>query len=412
MSTRERPTWLVAKREIVEATRTTSFRLTLLISAVALAAIIVIGNLGDDGPTTQDVVVVGGSGETTAGIADLASVSGLTVDVTTAPDDDVARTLLEDGDADVVVAADGRRLTTLEPVDLTGGSDRARLLNVLRADLALGNGLRDAGLTAEQAAQVRDAPPPQVESVRAEDPDEIDSSRLATATITNILLFIMLQSYGQWVLTGVTREKASRVVEVLLAVITPRQLLVGKIFGIGVVALLHAAVLIVTAFVTTRIVGVDLTDGLALGDLALAGVWFVLGYALYCGAYAAAGSLASRVEDAQSVAFPIMLPLLFGYIVSFSVAGGASTLLWVLAFVPPTAVVAMPTLYAIGAAPGWMVAVSMGLTVVAILLVAALAVKIYERSVLHSGKRLGWKEAFRRPSEIGPATSRHPVTVD
>ena len=81
----------------------------------------------------------------------------------------------------------------------------------------------------------------------------------------------------------------------------------------------------------------------------------MLGYALYCGAYAAAGSLVSRVEDAQSVAFPVMLPLLFGYIVSFSAAGGASTLLWVLAFFPPTAVVAMPTLYAIGEAPVWAV---------------------------------------------------------
>jgi ABC-2 type transport system permease protein len=411
MPARERPTWLVAKREIAEATRTTSFRLTLVISAVALAAIIVIANLGDDGPTTQDVVVVGASGET-AGIEDLAASSGLTIAVTTAPDEQVARSLLEDGDADVVVAAGGTRLTTLEPVDLGGDSDRARLLNVLRGGLALDNGLRDAGLTPEQAARVRDAQPPDVDSIRGEDPDEIDSSRVATAAITNILLFIMLQSYGQWVLTGVTREKASRVVEVLLAVITPRQLLVGKVLGIGVVALVHAAVLIATAFVTTRIVGVDLTDGLAPGDLALSGVWFVLGYALYCGAYAAAGSLVSRVEDAQTVAFPVMLPLLFAYIVSFSAAGGASTLLWVLAFIPPTAVVAMPTLYAIGEASAWMVAVSMGLTVVAVLLVAALAAKIYERSVLHSGKRLGWKEAFRRPSEIAPATPRRAVTVD
>jgi ABC-2 type transport system permease protein len=412
MPAREHPTWLVAKREILEATRTTSFRLTLLISAIALAAIIVIANLGSDDPTTQDVVVVGGSGETVAGIEALAAIPGMLVEVTSAPDDAAAAVMLEDGDADVVVAADGSRLTTLEPVDLDADSDRARLLNVLLANLALDNGLREAGLTPEEAARVRDAPPPAVESIRGEDPDEIDSSRLATATITNILLFIMLQSYGQWVLTGVTREKASRVVEVLLSVITPRQLLVGKVVGIGLVALLHAAVLIVTAFATTRIVGVDLTEGLALGDLALSGVWFVLGYALYCGVYAAAGSLVSRVEDAQSAAFPIMLPLLFGYFASFSVAEGANTLLWVLAFIPPTAVVAMPTLYAIGEAPVWMVGVSMGLTVLAILLVGALAAKIYERSILHSGKRLGWKEALRRSSEIAPAKPRSAVTAD
>ena len=55
--------------------------------------------------------------------------------------------------------------------------------------------------------------------------------------VTNILLFLMLQMYGSWVLTAVTREKASRVVEVLLAVITPRQLLIGKVLGIGIVAL-------------------------------------------------------------------------------------------------------------------------------------------------------------------------------
>jgi ABC-2 type transport system permease protein len=410
MAARERPMWLVARREIVEALRTTSFRLTLAISAIALAAIIVIANLGDDGPSTQDVVVAGADADARVdGLERLGAAAGLTLDVTAAPDDAAARALVDDGDADVAVSSDGTRLTTREPVDLGGESDLARLLNVMRANLALDNGLRAAGLSPEQAAEVRQTPPPEVDSVRGEDPDEVDTSRIATATITNILLFIMLQTYGQWVLTGVTREKASRVVEVLLSVITPRQLLDGKIIGIGIVALVHAAVLIVTAFVTTRIMGVDLTDGIAAGDLALAGLWFVLGYALYCGAYAAAGSLVSRVEDAQSAAFPIMLPLLFGYIVSFSAVGGASTLLWVLAFFPPTAVVAMPTLYAIGEAPGWMMAVSMALTVGAIFLVAALAAKIYERSVLHSGKKLSWKEALRRPREIVAPSSPHAV---
>ena len=139
--------------------------------------------------------------------------------------------------------------------------------------------------------------------------------------------------------------------------ITPRQLLIGKILGIGIVALDPRR----------RADRRGARDDAGHGrrphqrrrrpaTSPSAAVWFVLGYALYCSAYAAAGSLVSRVEDAQSVAFPIMLPLLFGYIVSFSAAGGASTLLWVLAFIPPTAVVAMPTLYAIGAAEPWMVA--------------------------------------------------------
>jgi len=195
-------------------------------------------------------------------------------------------------------------------------------------------------------------------------------------------------------------------------VIRPKQLLIGKVIGIGAVALAHAAVLIVVALVTTQVMDVDIASGIAPGDLALSAVWFVLGYSLYCNAYAAAGSLVSRVEDAQTVAFPIMLPLLFGYIVSFSIAGGASTLLWVLAFIPPTAVVAMPTLYAAGDAPLWAVGVSMALTVAAIIAVAMLAARIYERSVLRTGRKLSWREAFRSPREIESRTTASAVTAD
>ena len=316
-----------------------------------------------------------------------------------------------DGDADVAITADGARILTEDELDLTSGSSRATLVSVLRADLALENGLRAAGLSPEQAAEVRSTPPPDVEALAAEPDDEVDAERVGTALVTNILLFLMLQTYGSWVLTAVTREKASRVVEVLLAVITPRQLLIGKVLGIGIVALIHAAVLIATALVATRVMGVDLTSGIAPGDLAIALVWFALGYALYCGAYAAAGALVPRMEDAQGAAFPIMLPLLFAYIVSFSAAGGANTLMWVLAFIPFTAVVAMPTLYALGEAPLWAVGVSMLLTLGAIVLVGALAAKIYERSVLHS-RKLSWRDAFRQRREIDTSTSLGAVASD
>ena len=100
-----------------------------------------------------------------------------------------------------------------------------------------------------------------------------------------------------------------------------------------------------------------------------------------------------------------MIPLLFGYIASFSAASGANTLLWILAFIPPTAVLAMPTLYAIGAAPLWAVLLSMAITAVAVVLVANVAAKIYERSVLRTARRIGWREAFRARQEIEPAST-------
>ena len=305
----------------------------------------------------------------------------------------------------MAVLTDGAALATKEPVDLPGDTALATALNALRADLALENGLEAVGLDADQAAQVRATEPPPVESLEPGD-SGADTSRSGVAVVTNILLFLMLQTYGSWVLTAVTREKASRVIEVLLAVIRPKQLLIGKTIGIGLVALGHAAVLIVVAYVTTRIVGLDITGGLRAGDLLVGAAWFLLGYALYCSVFAAAGALCARVEDAQAYAFPVMIPLLFAYIASFSAASGANTLLWVLAFFPPTAVLAMPTLYAIEVAPLWAVALSMAITAAAVVVVANLAAKIYERSVLRTSRRVGWREAFRARQEIETAVSR------
>jgi ABC-type Na+ efflux pump permease subunit len=78
--------------------------------------------------------------------------------------------------------------------------------------------------------------------------------------VANILLFVLLQIYGTWVLTGVTEEKSSRVVEVLLSSIRARDLLVGKLVGIGLVALLHGAVLAGTGVVAGLVTGASFLD--------------------------------------------------------------------------------------------------------------------------------------------------------
>jgi ABC-2 type transport system permease protein len=406
MRWREQATPLVAEREIREAMRARSFRVSMILSAVALAAIIVIAKIaGGDDDRSVDVVVAGPTAaDALPLIQQLGDTVGIRFDVTTAPDDAAARAAVGDGGADVAVLAGGAGLTTDRPVDLSDGSTLATAVNALRANLALENGLRAVGLGDAEVAQVRATEPPPVDSVRPAKRGT-DSSRAGVALVTNILLFLMLQTYGSWVLTAVTREKASRVIEVLLAVIRPKQLLVGKTVGIGSVALVHAFVLIAVAFVTTRAVGADITGGLRAGDLIVGAVWFLLGYSLYCGVFAAAGALCARVEDAQAYAFPIMIPLIFGYLASFSAASGANTLLWVLAFIPPTAVLAMPSLYAVGAAPLWAVGLSMVITAVTVVLVINVAAKIYERAVLRTARKIGWREAFRARSEIETATA-------
>jgi ABC-2 type transport system permease protein len=112
---------------------------------------------------------------------------------------------------------------------------------------------------------------------------------------------------------------------------------------------------------------------------------------------AAAGSLVSRQEEASSMAFPIQMPLLVGYLITIGALsnGDDSKLLAVLSFLPPTAPVTMPIRIAIGAAKPWQVALSVALLVAGIVFTARVASRIYARSILRTGKRLKFRQALR-----------------
>ena len=94
-------------------------------------------------------------------------------------------------------------------------------------------------------------------------------------------------------------------------------------------------------------------QGTAIGVVLAAGLWLVLGYAFYCTAYAAAGSLISRQSDAYNAAIPLQIPLILAYVLTNTVvyASSVNAFYHALAFIPFTAPVAMPVLVAVGAAP-------------------------------------------------------------
>ena len=167
-----------------------------------------------------------------------------------------------------------------------------------------------------------------------------------TAVYGLILTYVLLAQFGTWLLMGVVEEKSSRVIEVLLSTLRAGQLLAGKVIGIGVVALLQAGLIVGVALGLGAAEGSTLIHGTASLGIVSSLLWVVLGYAFYCWVYAAGGSLADRQEQVQSLAFPLQLPILFGYIVSFTALGSGqpSELVKVLAYLPPTAPFAMPVL--------------------------------------------------------------------
>lgn len=110
--------------------------------------------------------------------------------------------------------------------------------------------------------------------------------------------------------------------------------------------------------------------------------------------YAAAGSLAERQDQVQSLALPLAAPLVFGYIVSLIgvSSGSASLLVKVLAYLPPTAPFAMPTLVGFGQATWWQFLLSVVVSVVCTVLVARVAARVYRTAVLRTGRRVRLRE--------------------
>jgi ABC-2 type transport system permease protein len=200
----------------------------------------------------------------------------------------------------------------------------------------------------------------------------------------------MLTQYNTWTLIGVMEEKSSRVIEVLLATVRPIQLLTGKVLGIGLVAFAQASLIVVFSLVLAKSVGSDLLHGTAPVVLVSTLVWLLLGYAFYCWVYAAAGSLAQRQDQVQSLAFPLSLPIIFGYVMALTAVGSGSpsTLFKVLAYLPPTAPFAMPVLVGLGAVTWWEFMASALISVVCTVGVARLATSIYKRAILRTGARV------------------------
>ena len=160
----------------------------------------------------------------------------------------------------------------------------------------------------------------------------------------------------------------------------------------------QAALVAAVALVLARAVGSDLLHGSAPLVLLSAVVWLVLGYAFYSWLYAAAGSMAERQDQVQSLAIPLALPLITGYILSITVAssGNAPTYFHVLAYLPPTAPFAMTTLVGLGAVTWWQFTLSGVLTAASTVALARLAATVYRRSILRTGRRVRLREVITK----------------
>jgi ABC-2 type transport system permease protein len=254
-------------------------------------------------------------------------------------------------------------------------------------------------------AEVQSTLAPSPLPVRSLEPvDEAQRSKRAIATVSIFLLYGQLIGYCFTVAMGVVEEKATRVVEVLLAAVRPVQLLAGKVLGLGLVGLLQLAVIgLVGLAVAIAVDAISLPAG-AWGTIGSVLLWFLLGYAFYSSLFAVAGAIVSRQEELQNTATPLNLLMVGSFLVAFlgAASNPGSTLATVTSFLPPVAPLVMPLRIASGEAAAWQVALSVGIMLVSIVAVVLLAARLYEGAVLRTGARVklrdAWTGARRQPA--------------
>jgi ABC-2 type transport system permease protein len=230
--------------------------------------------------------------------------------------------------------------------------------------------------------------------------DETTDAEVLVAYAGSILLLMSLAVYGQWVVTGVVEERSNRVVELILSAVHPRDLLAGKVIGIGLLGLaqlalvagLASALLVTGAFDAPRSLG---------GDVALVIPWFALGFALYSVAYAAAGALASRQQNADTAGQPVTYALLavyFGGYVALSSdpTGPLATLLTVF---PVSAPLVLPARSALVGVPFWEHALALVLVLGSVYALVRFAGRVYAHGLLRGGPGLGVRAAWRLARE-------------
>jgi ABC-2 type transport system permease protein len=254
---------------------------------------------------------------------------------------------------------------------------------------------------------------------------------------SGLLIYITMFIYGTMVLRGVMEEKTNRIAEVIVSSVKPFELMLGKIIGIGAVGLTQFLMWIIVVVTLTGVGMGLLPDDMQSqvqqlqqsgGQMGAAGMaqasesakniyafqhvlsttnwpliiglflfYFLGGFLFYASLFAAVGSVVNEdPQDAQSLMFPITMPIIFSYIITNVVIQNPNTPMafWasVIPFSSPMVMMARISYGVPTTVPYWELALSMVTLIGGFLLTTWLSAKIYRTGILMYGKNVTWKE--------------------
>ncbi|MFQ6063318.1 MAG: ABC transporter permease, partial [Methanosarcinales archaeon] len=207
-----------------------------------------------------------------------------------------------------------------------------------------------------------------------------------------ILMITIFTSSG-YLLQGIVEEKENRIIEILLSSVTPRELLAGKIIGLGSAGLVQitfwltagsmGSIFVLPVFITPSIIAIAL-------------IYFALGFLFYASLMAGVGAISNSMREGQQLAsiFSItsIIPLV---LMNYLIEKPDSTIAIALSIIPFTAPITSMIRVAVTQVPLYQLAISIVILAISTYFVILLSAKVFRMGLLMYGKRPTIREILR-----------------
>ncbi|WP_377638999.1 ABC transporter permease [Oryzobacter terrae] len=385
-----RAAWLlIARREIVVKLTDKSFVIGTLVTLLFIAGFMGWSAWDESRTSTFTVATTTADRAMADRVADDAPEleEDVAVTVTVAADDAAARALVSEGEADAWLhrGGGGWVLTTDDGPE----SDLMDVTSQVVRTASLDEAAAAVGTTTDRLLAGSEVTSQYLRG-------DADRANLAqgVAFAFAFLFYMASLLFGIQLANSVVEEKQSRIVEIIATSIPVRQLLVGKVMGNSVLAVLQMML-----YAGVGLAGLAATPYASLvpsisGPIAWFLVFFVAGFVALASLWAVAGSLASRTEEVQSTSGPMTIVVLAVFFGAMFLDGTVKT---VFSFVPPFSAVLMPTRVLEGATSWWEPFAALALLLLAAGAVVVVAERLYRRSLLQTGGKLSMRQAWSAP---------------
>lgn len=259
--------------------------------------------------------------------------------------------------------------------------------------------------------------------VGGKESDGVVAVASAIGYIIGFVMYFFLMIYGTIVMRGVTEEKTTRVVEIMISIVRPFQLMLGKIVGIGLVGFIQFLIWFFLLWIASLGIGIIVGDKMAalqtsvdassvnsegmaleiLGSLKQLNfikigfcllIYFFFGYILYASQYAAIGAASNEDSDLQTLALPVSFPIIISFVMMLAVVDEPySKMSIILSYIPFTSPIIMMARLPFDIGIG-QILISMSILITSSVFMVWLSARVYRTGILIQGKKVTVKEVL------------------